>query len=79
MTRFPPDFEICRSRDGRAGRSKSVSAGRTAEYCAFGVATVTAAEEAVICISRLRSDVEQAAKGASGAALLRKCLKEPQI
>jgi hypothetical protein len=46
----------------------------------LGVATVTAAEEAVNLYQQLAEAMwNRAAKGASGAALLRKCLKEPQI
>ena len=47
---------------------------------ASGVATVTAAQEAVNLYQQLAEQMwSRAAKGVSGAALLRKCLKEPQI
>jgi len=46
----------------------------------LGVASVTAAQEAVDLYQKLAEQMwNRAAKGASGAALLRKCLKEPQI
>jgi hypothetical protein len=45
----------------------------------LGVATVTAAQEAVDLYQKLAEQMwNRAAKGVSGAALLRKCLKEPR-
>jgi hypothetical protein len=45
----------------------------------LGVASVTAAQEAVDLYQKLAEQVwNRAAKGVSGAALLRMCLKEPQ-
>ncbi len=73
-------FEICRSRDGTV--LVAVSPFRLGELpnVRLGVATVTAAPEAVDLYQRLAGQMwERAAKGVSGAALLRKCLKEPQI
>jgi transcriptional regulator with XRE-family HTH domain len=73
-------FEICRSRDGTV--LVAVSPFRLGELpnVRLGVATVTAAEEAVNLYQQLAEAMwNRAAKGASGAALLRKCLKEPQI
>jgi transcriptional regulator with XRE-family HTH domain len=73
-------FEICRSRDGTV--LVAVSPFRLGELpnVRLGVATVTAAQEAVELYQKLAEQMwSRAAKGASGAALLRKCLKEPQV
>ena len=73
-------FEICRSRDGTI--LVAVSPFRLGELpnVRLGVASVTAAEEAVDLYQKLAEQMwNRAAKGLSGAALLRKCLKEPQI
>jgi transcriptional regulator with XRE-family HTH domain len=73
-------FEICRSRDGMV--LVAVSPFRLGELpnVRLGVASVTAAEEAVDLYQKLAEQMwTRAAKGASGAALLLKCLKEPQI
>jgi transcriptional regulator with XRE-family HTH domain len=73
-------FEICRSRDGTM--LVAVSPFRLGELpnVRLGVASVTAAQEAVDLYQKLSEQMwNRAAKGASGAALLRKCLKEPQI
>jgi transcriptional regulator with XRE-family HTH domain len=73
-------FEICRSRDGTV--LVAVSPFRLGELpnVRLGVATVTAAQEAVDLYQKLAEQMwSRAAKGASGAALLRKCLKEPQV
>jgi len=73
-------FEICRSRDGTV--LVAVSPFRLGELpnVRLGVASVTAAQEAVDLYQKLSEQMwNRAAKGASGAALLRKCLKEPQI
>jgi transcriptional regulator with XRE-family HTH domain len=73
-------FEICRSRDGTV--LVAVSPFRLGELpnVRLGVATVTAAQEAVALYQKLAEQMwSRAAKGASGAALLRKCLKEPQV
>jgi transcriptional regulator with XRE-family HTH domain len=73
-------FEICRSRDGTV--LVAVSPFRLGELpnVRLGVATVTAAQEAVDLYQKLAEQMwNRAAKGVSGAALLRKCLKEPQI
>jgi transcriptional regulator with XRE-family HTH domain len=73
-------FEICRSRDGMV--LVGVSPFRLGELpnVRLGVASVTAAEEAVDLYQKLAEQMwTRAAKGASGAALLLKCLKEPQI
>jgi transcriptional regulator with XRE-family HTH domain len=73
-------FEICRSRDGTV--LVAVSPFRLGELpnVRLGVASVTAAQEAVDLYQKLAEQMwNRAAKGASGAALLLKCLKEPQI
>jgi transcriptional regulator with XRE-family HTH domain len=73
-------FEICRSRDGTV--LVAVSPFRLGELpnVRLGVATVTAAQEAVDLYQKLAEQMwSRAAKGANGAALLRKCLKEPQV
>jgi transcriptional regulator with XRE-family HTH domain len=73
-------FEICRSRDGTV--LVAVSPFRLGELpnARLGVASVTAAQEAVDLYQKLAEQMwNRAAKGASGAALLLKCLKEPQI
>jgi transcriptional regulator with XRE-family HTH domain len=73
-------FEICRSRDGTV--LVAVSPFRLGELpnVRLGVASVTAAQEAVDLYQKLAEQMwNRAAKGASGAALLRKCLKEPRI
>ena len=73
-------FEICRSRDGTM--LVAVSPFRLGELpnVRLGVASVTAAQEAVDLYQKLAEQMwNRAAKGMSGAALLRKCLKEPQI
>ena len=73
-------FEICRSRNG--SMLVAVSPFRLGELpnVRLGVASVTAAQEAVDLYQKLAEQMwNRAAKGASGAALLRKCLKEPQI
>jgi transcriptional regulator with XRE-family HTH domain len=73
-------FEICRSRDGMV--LVAVSPFRLGELpnVRLGVASVTAAQEAVDLYQKLAEQMwNRAAKGASGAALLRKCMKEPQI
>ncbi len=73
-------FEICRARDGTV--LVAVSPFRLGELpnVRLGVASVTAAQEAVDLYQKLAEQMwNRAAKGASGAALLRKCLKEPQI
>jgi len=73
-------FEICRMRDGTA--LVAVSPFRLGELpnVRLGVASVTGAEEAVDLYQRLAEQMwQRASKGESGAALLRKCLKEPQI
>jgi transcriptional regulator with XRE-family HTH domain len=72
--------EICRSRDGTV--LVAVSPFRLGELpnVRLGVATVTAAQEAVDLYQKLAEQMwSRAAKGANGAALLRKCLKEPQV
>ena len=72
-------FEICRARDGTT--LVAVSPFRLGELpnVRLGVATVTAAQEAVDLYQKLAEQMwDRAAKGVSGAALLRKCLKEPQ-
>ena len=72
-------FEICRSRDGTV--LVAVSPFRLGELpnVRLGVASVTAAREAVDLYQKLADQMwSRAAKGANGAALLRKCLKEPQ-
>ena len=73
-------FEICRSRNGTV--LVAVSPFRLGELpnVRLGVASVTAAQEAVDLYQKLAEQMwNRAAKGAGGAALLRKCLKEPQI
>ena len=73
-------FEICRARDGTM--LVAVSPFRLGELpnVRLGVASVTAAQEAVELYQKLAEQMwNRAAKGVSGAALLRKCLKEPQI
>ena len=73
-------FEICRARDGTM--LVAVSPFRLGELpnVRLGVASVTAAQEAVDLYQKLAEQMwNRAAKGVSGAALLRKCLKEPQI
>jgi transcriptional regulator with XRE-family HTH domain len=73
-------FEICRSRDGTV--LVAVSPFRLGELpnARLGVASVTAAQEAVDLYQKLAEQMwNRAAKGANGAALLLKCLKEPQI
>jgi transcriptional regulator with XRE-family HTH domain len=73
-------FEICRSRNGTI--LVAVSPFRLGELpnVRLGVASVTAAQEAVDLYQKLAEQMwSRAAKGVSGAALLRKCLKEPQI
>ena len=73
-------FEICRSRNG--SMLVAVSPFRLGELpnVRLGVASVTAAQEAVDLYQKLAEQMwSRAAKGVSGAALLRKCLKEPQI
>jgi transcriptional regulator with XRE-family HTH domain len=72
-------FEICRSRNGTV--LVAVSPFRLGELpnVRLGVASVTAAQEAVDLYQKLAEQMwNRAAKGMSGAALLRKCLKEPQ-
>jgi hypothetical protein len=72
-------FEICRSRDGTV--LVAVSPFRLGELpnVRLGVASVTSAQEAVDLYQKLAEQMwSRAAKGVSGAALLRKCLKEPQ-
>jgi transcriptional regulator with XRE-family HTH domain len=72
-------FEICRSRDGTV--LVAVSPFRLGELpnVRLGVASVTSAQEAVDLYQKLAEQMwSRAAKGANGAALLRKCLKEPQ-
>jgi transcriptional regulator with XRE-family HTH domain len=72
-------FEICRMRDGTA--LVAVSPFRLGELpnVRLGVASVTGAEEAVSLYQKLAEQMwQRASKGASGAALLRMCLKEPQ-
>jgi transcriptional regulator with XRE-family HTH domain len=73
-------FEICRSRNGTV--LVAVSPFRLGELpnVRLGVASVTAAQEAVDLYQKLAEQMwNRAAKGTGGAALLRKCLKEPQI
>jgi transcriptional regulator with XRE-family HTH domain len=73
-------FEICRSRDGTV--LVAVSPFRLGELpnVRLGVASVTAAQEAVGLYQKLAEQMwNRAAKGANGSALLRKCLKEPQV
>ena len=73
-------FEICRSRDGTV--LVAVSPFRLGELpnVRLGVASVTAAQEAVDLYQKLAEQMwNRAAKGLNGAALLRKCLKEPQV
>jgi hypothetical protein len=73
-------FEICRMRDGSA--LVAVSPFRLGELpnVRLGVASVTGAEEAVQLYKQLAEQMwQRAAKGSTGAALLRKCLKEPAI
>ena len=73
-------FEICRSRNGTV--LVAVSPFRLGELpnVRLGVASVTAAQEAVDLYQKLAEQMwNRAAKGLNGAALLRKCLKEPQI
>jgi transcriptional regulator with XRE-family HTH domain len=73
-------FEICRARDGTV--LVAVSPFRLGELpnVRLGVASVTAAQEAVDLYQKLADQMwNRAAKGVNGAALLRKCLKEPQI
>jgi transcriptional regulator with XRE-family HTH domain len=73
-------FEICRSRNGTM--LVAVSPFRLGELpnVRLGVASVTAVQEAVDLYQKLAEQMwNRAAKGVSGAALLRKCLKEPQI
>lgn len=72
-------FEICRGRDGTT--LVAVSPFRLGELpnVRLGVASITAAQEAVDLYQKLAEQMwDRAAKGGSGAALLRKCLKEPQ-
>jgi transcriptional regulator with XRE-family HTH domain len=72
-------FEICRLRDGTT--LVAVSPFRLGELpnVRLGVASVTAAQEAVDLYQKLAEQMwNRAAKGVSGAALLRKCLKEPR-
>jgi transcriptional regulator with XRE-family HTH domain len=72
-------FEICRMRDGSA--LVAVSPFRLGELpnIRLGVASVTGAEEAVGLYRTLAEQMwQRAAKGPAGAALLRRCLKEPQ-
>jgi transcriptional regulator with XRE-family HTH domain len=71
-------FEICRMRDGSA--LVAVSPFRLGELpnVRLGVASVTGAEEAVGLYRSLAEQMwQRAQKGAAGAALLRRCLKEP--
>jgi transcriptional regulator with XRE-family HTH domain len=73
-------FEICSTRDGTA--LVAVSPFRLGEFpnIRLGVASVTGAEEAVNLYRKLAEQMwRRASKGTSGAALLRKCLKEPQM
>jgi transcriptional regulator with XRE-family HTH domain len=72
-------FEICRLRGGTT--MVAVSPFRLGELpnVRLGVASVTGADEAIGLYQRLAEGMwQQAAKGAAGAALLKKCLKEPQ-
>lgn len=72
-------FEICRMRDGTT--LVGVSPFRLGELpnVRLGVASVTGAEEAVNLYQKLAEQMwQRASKGEGGAALLRKCLKEPQ-
>lgn len=73
-------FEICRLRQG--GALVAVSPFRLGELpnVRLGVASITGADEAVNLYQQLADQMwQRAAKGTNGAALLRKCLKEPQI
>jgi transcriptional regulator with XRE-family HTH domain len=73
-------FEICRMRDG--GALVAVSPFRLGELpnVRLGVASVTGAQEAIELYRKLAEQMWlRAAKGTAGAALLRKCLREPQI
>jgi transcriptional regulator with XRE-family HTH domain len=70
-------FEICSLRDGTA--LVAISPFRLGELpnIRLGVASVTGADEAVSLYRKLADQMwNQAAKGASAAALLRKCVKE---
>lgn len=73
-------FEICRLRQG--GALVAVSPFRLGELpnVRLGVASITGADEAVGLYQQLADQMwQRAVKGANGAALLRKCLKEPPI
>lgn len=73
-------FEICRLREG--GALVAVSPFRLGELpnVRLGVASITGADEAIGLYQQLADQMwQRAVKGAGGAALLRKCLKEPQI
>lgn len=71
------NFEICRLRDGAA--LVAVSPFRLGEFpnVRLGVASITASNDAVELYERLATQMwERSAKGAAGAALLRKALAE---
>jgi len=72
-------FEICRLREG--GALVAVSPFRLGELpnIRLGVASITGADEAVGLYQQLADQMwSRAVKGGAGAALLRKCLREPQ-
>jgi transcriptional regulator with XRE-family HTH domain len=72
-------FEICRQKDGQS--LVAVSPFRLGELpnVRLGVASITGAPEAVTLYERLADQLwQRAAKGATGAALLRRCLAEAE-
>ncbi|WP_315838446.1 helix-turn-helix transcriptional regulator [Bradyrhizobium prioriisuperbiae] len=72
-------FEICRLRGG--GALVAVSPFRLGELpnIRLGVASITGADEAIGLYQQLADQMwSRAVKGGAGAALLRKCLREPQ-
>jgi transcriptional regulator with XRE-family HTH domain len=72
-------FEICRLREG--GALVAVSPFRLGELpnIRLGVASITGADEAIGLYQQLADQMwSRAVKGGAGAALLRKCLREPQ-
>lgn len=72
-------FEICRLRAG--GALVAVSPFRLGELpnIRLGVASITGADEAIGLYQQLADQMWlRAVKGSAGAALLRKCLREPQ-
>ncbi|QCI67612.1 helix-turn-helix domain-containing protein [Phreatobacter stygius] len=73
-------FEICRLKDG--GSLVAVSPFRLGELpnVRLGVASITGAPEAVALYERLAAQLwQRAAKGVTGAALLRRCIAEAQM